>query len=77
VIIVTAYDSHRDDPRLREADGYIVKSVEFWDEMRQKVAEKLGKKEMVQPESTREEMASPSLSGTAISTCNMAYDSPH
>jgi DNA-binding NtrC family response regulator len=54
VIVVTAYDSHRDDPRLRKADGYILKSVEFWDEMRQKVAEVLGRNQLVQPETKRE-----------------------
>jgi two-component system NtrC family response regulator len=76
VIIVTAYDSHRDDPRLEKADGYIVKSFEFWDEMRQKVAEELGRREMVQTEKTVEEIASPNLSGAAIDAYNMAYESP-
>jgi DNA-binding NtrC family response regulator len=54
VIILTAYDSHRDDPRLRKADGYMVKSVEFWDEMRQQVADILGRSHMVQPRTERD-----------------------
>ena len=29
VIILTAYDSFRDDPRLSQADGYVVKSFDF------------------------------------------------
>jgi DNA-binding response OmpR family regulator len=73
VIIVTAYDSHRDDPRLREADGYIVKSVEFWDEMRQKVADVLRKTHLVQPKTERE-VASARLRGTEINTCKMVYE---
>jgi DNA-binding NtrC family response regulator len=38
VIMVTAYDSYRDDPRLSQASGYVVKSVRFWDELREMVA---------------------------------------
>jgi len=30
VLIVTAYDSFVDDPRLSQADGYFVKSLNFW-----------------------------------------------
>ncbi len=29
VIIVTAYDSFQDDPRLSQADGYVIKSADF------------------------------------------------
>ena len=29
VIIFTAYDSFKDDPRLKKADGYIIKSTNF------------------------------------------------
>lgn len=29
VIIFTAYDSFRDDPRLSQADGYIIKGIDF------------------------------------------------
>jgi CheY-like chemotaxis protein len=29
VIIFTAYDSFKDDPRLKKADGYIIKSTDF------------------------------------------------
>ena len=44
VIIVTAYDSFRDDPRLSQADGYVIKSVCF-DELKQKVAHVLTRQE--------------------------------
>ena len=29
VIVYTAYDSFKDDPRLSEADGYVIKSTDF------------------------------------------------
>ncbi|MBN1843219.1 MAG: response regulator [Deltaproteobacteria bacterium] len=31
VLIVTAYDSFQDDPRLSRADGYVIKSTDFWE----------------------------------------------
>lgn len=37
VIIFTAYDSFRDDPRLSRADGYIIKSIVL-DELKEKIA---------------------------------------
>jgi DNA-binding response OmpR family regulator len=37
VLIVTAYDSFMDDPRVSEADGYVIKSSDFT-ELKQKVA---------------------------------------
>jgi two-component system response regulator (stage 0 sporulation protein F) len=37
VIIFTAYDSFRDDPRLSQADGYIIKSIVL-DELKEKMA---------------------------------------
>ena len=40
VIIFTAYDSYVDDPRLSQADGYVIKSVVL-DELKQKVADVL------------------------------------
>lgn len=43
VIVLTAYDSYRDDPRLAEADGYVVKSIAL-DELKQKIADVLGRK---------------------------------
>jgi hypothetical protein len=43
VIIVTAYDTFRDDPRLSEADGYVVKSLEFG-QLKEKIADVLRKK---------------------------------
>ena len=43
VIIVTAYDSFRDDPLLSQADGYVVKSADFT-ELKQKIASVLRRK---------------------------------
>ncbi len=47
VIIVTAYDSFSDDPRLSQADGYVLKSLDFA-ELKQKVADVLGQKSVPQ-----------------------------
>ena len=73
VIVVTAYDSHGDDPGLRKADGYIVKSVELWEEMRQKVAEVLGRNHLMQPE-TQRETASPNLATAEINAHKAVYE---
>jgi len=43
VIIFTAYDSYREDPRLSQAEGYVIKSVVL-DELKEKVARVLKKK---------------------------------
>ena len=40
VIILTAYDSYREDARLSKADGYVVKSTNF-DGLKKKIAEAL------------------------------------
>ncbi len=40
VIIFTAYDSYVDDPRLSQADGYVIKSLVL-DGLKQKVADVL------------------------------------
>jgi two-component system response regulator (stage 0 sporulation protein F) len=40
VIILTAYDSYREDARLSKADGYVVKSTDF-DELKKKIDEVL------------------------------------
>jgi DNA-binding response OmpR family regulator len=37
VIIFTAYDSYREDPRLSRADGYVIKSM-ILDELKAKIA---------------------------------------
>ena len=42
VLIVTAYDSYRNDPRASRADGYMVKSFTHLDELKQKIADLLG-----------------------------------
>ena len=39
VIIVTAYDSFADDPRLAQAAGYVVKSFNSFGELKQKIAD--------------------------------------
>jgi len=39
VIIMTAYDSYQDDPRLSEADGYIIKRLNFWEEIVEAIEE--------------------------------------
>jgi two-component system response regulator (stage 0 sporulation protein F) len=40
VIVVTAYDSFMDDPRLSHADAYVIKSIHF-DELKQRIAQVL------------------------------------
>ena len=42
VLIVTAYDSYADDPRLSQADGYVIKSFPGFDGLKRKIAEILG-----------------------------------
>ena len=51
VLIVTAYDSFAEDPRLSEADGYVIKSVDLT-ELKKKVANTLMQK--IEPEGTVE-----------------------
>jgi two-component system response regulator (stage 0 sporulation protein F) len=46
VLIVTAYDTYADDPRLSQADGYMVKSFVRFDELKHKVADVLGQKQV-------------------------------
>lgn len=43
IIIFTAYDTYVDDPRLSQADGYVIKSFRL-DELKQKVADVLKQK---------------------------------
>ncbi len=43
VLIVTAYDSYVDDPRLSSAEGYAIKSMDLRD-LKQKVAHILNRK---------------------------------
>jgi CheY-like chemotaxis protein len=44
VLIVTAYDSHVDDPRVSGADGYVIKSFIALDELKQEISPILGPK---------------------------------
>ena len=39
VLIVTAYDSFSEDPRLRQADGYVIKSLAGFDGLKEKVVD--------------------------------------
>jgi CheY-like chemotaxis protein len=41
ILIYTAYDGYADDPRLSQADGYLIKSFSALDALKQKVAEVL------------------------------------
>ncbi|MDY6953812.1 MAG: response regulator [Thermodesulfobacteriota bacterium] len=41
VIIFTAYDTYRKDPRISAADGYVIKSM-FLGELKEKIAHHLG-----------------------------------
>ena len=43
-IIVTAFDSYRNDPRLLLADGYVIKSSDFYN-LKQEIGEVLQRKE--------------------------------
>jgi DNA-binding response OmpR family regulator len=42
VLILSAYDSFADDPRLAEADGYVIKDINT-DQLKQKIHENLAK----------------------------------
>ena len=44
VLILTAYDSFAEDPRLSQADGYVVKSFIELDKLKQTIADVLGRK---------------------------------
>ena len=46
IIIVTAYDTYVDDPRVSQAAGYVVKSVVHFDELKQRIADVLGRKQV-------------------------------
>ncbi len=41
VLIVTAYDSYKDDPRTSQADGYVVKCFFELDSLKQKIIDLL------------------------------------
>jgi len=38
VLIITAYDNYRDDPRASLADGYIVKNFKAFNTLKQRIA---------------------------------------
>ncbi|MBW1886997.1 MAG: response regulator [Deltaproteobacteria bacterium] len=41
VLIVTAYDSYKDDPRTSQADGYVVKCLSSIDSLKKKIIDLL------------------------------------
>ena len=43
VLIFTAYDTFAEDPRLSKADGYVIKSLDGLDELKEKIAEVIGR----------------------------------
>jgi DNA-binding NtrC family response regulator len=47
VIIYTAYDSYREDPRVSRADGYVIKSMAF-DELKEKIADVLEQQQAIE-----------------------------
>lgn len=47
VIIVTAYDSFMNDPRLSHADGYVIKSIDL-DPLKQEIAHVLGQQQALE-----------------------------
>ncbi|MBK5102110.1 MAG: response regulator [Desulfobacteraceae bacterium] len=46
VLIVTAYDNFAEDPRVSQADGYVVKNFVALDELKRKIGGILKKKEI-------------------------------
>ena len=50
---MTAYDSFVDDPRVSQADGYLIKSFVALDELKQKIADVLERKTVRQPDNDR------------------------
>jgi CheY-like chemotaxis protein len=44
VLIITAYDGFRNDPRASQADGYVVKSFTNLDKLKQAIADALASK---------------------------------
>ena len=47
VVIYTAYDSYREDPRVSQADGYVIKSTVF-DALKAKIADVLGQQQAIE-----------------------------
>lgn len=54
VIIVTAYDTYIDDPSLDGADGYVLKKIEFWDELKGIIFQVLGRKQTARATAEKE-----------------------
>jgi two-component system response regulator (stage 0 sporulation protein F) len=43
VLIVTAYDNYMNDPRLSQADGYLVKDFAHLNKLKERIADVLGR----------------------------------
>lgn len=76
VIIVTAYDTFRGDPRLREAEGYVLKRIELWDELKQRVAEVLCKRTPFHEKSQRR-ITTPGFLMASMDGCSVAHEGRH
>jgi CheY-like chemotaxis protein len=48
VLIVTSYDSYLDDPRVTEADGYVVKDFVCSDRLKEAITKVLGRKKVTE-----------------------------
>ena len=48
VLIVTSYDSYRNDPRITVADGYVVKDFVRSDQLSQEIVRVLGRKKVAE-----------------------------
>jgi DNA-binding NtrC family response regulator len=57
ILLHTAYDSYREDPRLSEADGFVIKSM-YFDDLKKKVSEILQGKAISSDKVEKETMIS-------------------
>ena len=60
IIVHTAYDTFRDDPRLSQADGYVIKSIDLW-KLKQEIAKALKRRGGLQRTGQAREILSPSM----------------
>ena len=52
VVIYTAYDSYREDPRVSRADGYVTKSMAF-DELKEKITDVPAQQQAIEGDGTQ------------------------
>ena len=67
VIIFTAYDGYMDDPRLSQADGYVIKNIDC-DELKVKIADILRHQAVLKTKRNNVYGNGESLYGTKIQT---------